>query len=68
MCREHGISDATLCKWQGKFNCMDVPDTRPKALENENAKLKKLSDRFRPSRASLLGPIKRIDLASVTAI
>jgi putative transposase len=43
VCRKHGISSATFFKWKAKFGGMDVSDARKlKALEDENAKLKKL--------------------------
>jgi putative transposase len=43
VCRKHGISDATFYKWKAKFGGMDVSEARRlKALEDENAKLKKL--------------------------
>jgi len=43
VCRKHGISSATFYKWKAKFGGMDVSDARRlKALEDENAKLKKL--------------------------
>ena len=43
VCRRHGISGATFYKWKAKFGGMDVSDAkRLKALEDENAKLKKL--------------------------
>ncbi len=43
VCRKHGISEATFYKYKAKFGGMDVSDARKlKALENENAKLKKL--------------------------
>ena len=43
VCRKHGISNATFFKWKAKFGGMDVGDARRlKALEDENAKLKKL--------------------------
>ena len=43
VCRRHGISSATFFKWKSKFGGMDVSDARKlKALEDENAKLKKL--------------------------
>lgn len=43
VCRKHGISTATFFKWKAKFGGMDVGDARKlKALENENAKLKRL--------------------------
>jgi putative transposase len=43
LCRKHGISDATFYKWRAKYGGMDVSDARKlKALEEENARLKRL--------------------------
>jgi putative transposase len=43
VCRKHGISEATFYKYKAKFGGMEVSDARRlKALEDENAKLKKL--------------------------
>ena len=43
VCREHGISSATFYKWKAKFGGMEVSDARKlKALEDDNAKLKRL--------------------------
>ncbi len=43
VCRKHGASEATFYKWKAKYGGMEVSDTRRlKALEDENAKLKKL--------------------------
>ena len=43
VCRKHGISDATFYKWKARYGGMEVSDARRlKALEDENAKLKKL--------------------------
>jgi putative transposase len=43
VCRTHGISGATFYKWKAKFGGMDVSEARRlRALEDENAKLKKL--------------------------
>jgi putative transposase len=43
ICGKHGISEATFYKWKSKFGGMEVSDARRlKALEEENAKLKKL--------------------------
>ena len=43
VCRKHGISEATFYKYKVKFGGMDVSDARKlKALEDENARLKKL--------------------------
>src|SRR4029450_11657599 len=43
VCRKHGISSATFYKWKAKYGGRGGPDPkRLKALEDENAKLKKL--------------------------
>ena len=45
VCRKHGISSATFHKWKAKYGGLEVSDAktkRLKALEDENAKLKKL--------------------------
>ncbi len=43
LCRRHGVSDATFYKWRSKYGGMEVSDAKKlKALEAENAKLKKL--------------------------
>jgi putative transposase len=43
VCRKHGISGATFYKWKAKFGGLEVSDAkRLRALEDENAKLKKL--------------------------
>ncbi len=40
---KHGISDASIYKWRAKYGGMEVSEAkRLKALEEENAKLKKL--------------------------
>lgn len=43
VCRRHGISPATFYAWKAKYGGLDVSEARRlKALEDENAKLKKL--------------------------
>ena len=43
VCRKHGISDVTFYKWKSKYGGMEASDAkRLKALEDENAKLKRL--------------------------
>jgi putative transposase len=43
VCRRHGISPATFYNWKSKFGGMEVSEAkRLRALEDENAKLKKL--------------------------
>lgn len=42
-CRKHGFSDASFYTWRSKFGGMDISDAkRLKAMEQENARLKKL--------------------------
>jgi putative transposase len=61
VCRKHGISSATFYKWKAKYGGLEVSDAkRLKALEDENAKLKKLAaGRFggveRPTRRNSMG-------------
>ena len=43
LCRKHGFSEASFYLWRSKYGGMDVSDARRlKALEAENARLKKL--------------------------
>jgi putative transposase len=43
VCRRHGISQPTFYNWKAKFGGMDVSDAKKlKAMELENAKLKRL--------------------------
>ena len=43
VCREHGISQATLYNWKKRYGGMEASDLkRLKALEEENAKLKRM--------------------------
>ncbi len=43
VCRKYGISSASFYKYKAKFGGLEVSDARKlKALEDENAKLKKL--------------------------
>ena len=44
VCRRHGMSTATFYAWKAKFGGLEVSEARRlKALEEENAKLKRLS-------------------------
>lgn len=56
ICRELGISEATFYNWKAKYGGMEASDVaKMKALERENAELKKMyaeivrSPLFRPS-------------------
>ncbi len=43
VCRHHGISSATFYKWKSKYGGLEVSDARKlRALEDENARLKRL--------------------------
>ena len=43
LCRKHGVSDASIYKWKAKFGGLDVSEARRlRALEDENAKLKRM--------------------------
>ena len=43
VCRKYAVSEASFYKWKAKYGGMEVSDARRlKALEDENAKLKKL--------------------------
>jgi putative transposase len=43
VCRRHGISDATFYKWKAKYGGLEISEARRlKALEDENARLKRL--------------------------
>jgi len=43
LCRKHGLSSPTFYKWKAKYGGMDVSKARRlKALEDENAKLKRM--------------------------
>ena len=54
LCRNHGISDATFYMWRSKYGGMEVSDARrSKALESENAKLKKILTEQKMNLATL---------------
>lgn len=41
--RQHGVSPATIHRWKGRYGGMTVSDLkRLKALEDENARLKRI--------------------------
>ena len=43
LCRRHGISEQTLYRWKAKYGGMQASETkRLKALEDENARLRRL--------------------------
>jgi putative transposase len=43
LCRKHGMSDASFYNWKAKYGGLEVSEAkRMRALEGENAKLKRL--------------------------
>ena len=43
VCRKHGISDATFYKWKARYGGLELSEAkRLRALEDENAKLRKV--------------------------
>ncbi|GGB13730.1 transposase [Brucella endophytica] len=53
LCRKHGISEATFYNWKAKYGGMEVSEAkRLKALEEENAKLKKRKRCFQATALS----------------
>jgi len=43
LCRQHGISEQTFYRWRSKYGGLQVNEARRlKALEEENARLKRL--------------------------
>jgi len=43
LCREHGISNATLYNWRAKYGGLETSDlVRLKQLEDENRRLKRI--------------------------
>ncbi len=43
LCRKHGMSDATFYNWKSKYGGLEVSEAkRLRALETENARLKRL--------------------------
>ncbi len=64
LCRRHGVSSATFYAWKAEFGGMDVSDAkRLKALEGENAKLKRLYA-ARCSTVSHVAPLVRATMAN----
>jgi putative transposase len=48
LCRKHGLSSPTFYKWKAKYGGLDVSEARRlRALEDENAKLKRMGRRDR---------------------
>ena len=60
LARQHGFSENTLYNWKAKYGGMEVSDAkRLKALESENAKLKKLLAETMLEQTALKEALKR---------
>ena len=56
LCRKHGVSEATFYNWKSRFGRLEVSEAkRLRALESENAKLKKLLAEAHLDNAALKG-------------
>ena len=43
LCREHGVSNVSFCKWRAKYGGMDASMvSQMKAMEDENRRLKRM--------------------------
>jgi putative transposase len=60
LCRKHGISEATFYNWKAKYGGLTVSEARRlKALEQENAKLKRLLAEAELDKATLKDLLNR---------
>jgi len=60
LCRKHGIGDATYYSWKAKFGGLTVSNAqRLRALEAENAKLKRLLAESMLDNAALKDVVSR---------
>ena len=60
VCRKHGISDATFYKWKARYGGLEVSEARRlKALEDENAKLKRLLAKAMLDNAALKDLVRK---------
>ena len=54
LCRQHGMSEGTFCNWKARFGGMTVSEARRlKALEDKNARLKRLLAEQMPDLAAM---------------
>ena len=60
LARQHGVSEATICNWKSKYGGLEVSEAgRLKALEDENAKLKRLLADAMLDQAALKGLLSK---------
>mgnify|MGYP002714590883 CR=1 FL=1 len=60
VCRRHGISPQTFYRWKAKYGGLDVSDAQKlKALEDENARLRKIVADLTLDREMLQDVIRR---------
>jgi putative transposase len=60
LARRHGVSEATIYNWQAKYGGLEVSEARRlRALEDENAKLKRLLADAMLDNAGLKDPLAK---------
>ena len=60
LARRHGVSEATIYNWKAKYGGLEVSDAkRLRALEDENAKLKRLLAETMLDNAGLKDPLAK---------
>ena len=60
LAREHGISEATIYTWKGKYGGMEVNEAqRLKSLEYENRRLKQLVADLSLDKEALKGIVRK---------
>ena len=60
LCRKHGMSSVTYYAWKAKVDGLEVSDEkRPRALEEENARLKRLLADTMLDNAGLKDPLSK---------
>ena len=60
LCKKHGISNTTFCKWRSKLGGMEVVEAmRMRALEAENERIKKLLAAMMMDVATLRGMLEK---------
>jgi len=60
LCKKHGISDTTFCKWRSKLGGMEVVDAkRMRTLKEENERMKTLLAEMMMDGATLRGMIEK---------
>lgn len=66
LCKEHGVSPATIYRWRSKFSRLATSDAqRLRQMEDENQRLKQLVADLSLDREALRAAVRRKGLSSV---